>query len=240
MLAAELLKIRRLPTPRLTLAVVLGLITVACVAVLIAQPSPEDAEWYFRAPQLAANIGGTIGAMVLGAWMIGVEFASRTVRLAATVQPDRTRLVTIKLAVTILLLATYSGLILAVTFGAQHLMCQIGDVALPSSVEFNKALGSATTSILWGLFSFALVLLLRSYTAGLIAGIVLALGVDDLVQLIPKVGNYTFGAATNSIFNSFTGDPMDLALSTAIAATAAWIVGVALLGAMRFGLRDLK
>lgn len=238
--AADLAKIRSLPTPRNVLVVVLGLMLAASVIVLLVAPSGSDAEWYHRAPELAAAIGGTIGAMVLGAWIIGVEFSSKTVRLAATAQPSRLGLIGMKLQSALILLAVYSALILGATWGLGALLSSIGGADFPSGEVWDRALGSTVTSLLWGLFAFGLVLLLKSYTAGLIAAIVLAIGVDNLLQLIPKVGRYTFGSATSAIINSFTGDEMDLALWTAIATAAGWLVAIMALGAARFAARDLK
>lgn len=240
MLRAELLKLRSMPTPRVTTAVVLGLMVLASVIVAIVAPGGDNAEWYYRAPELAASIGGTIGALVLGAWVVGVEFSSRTMRLAATVQPARTTLLAIKLATAVIVLVLWSVLVLGATMGLQALMSGIGGVTFPSGEAFDTALGSAVVSVLWGLFAFGLVLALKNYTAGLIAATVLVLGVDNILQLIPKVGDYTFGAATNSILNSFTGEKMDLGITAAILASAAWIVGVGLLGTLRFTARDLK
>jgi len=245
--AAEIAKIRSLPTPRNALLVAIGLMVVASLIVLIVQPGgtaadgSDYAEWYYGAPELAGQIGGSIAAMVLGAWVIGVEFASKTVRLAATVQPARLRFVATKLLVALGLLAAFAAVVLGVTMGLQALMSSIGGVSFPAGKAFDAALGSAVLSLLWGGFAFGLVLALRSYTAGLIAAIVLAIGVDNLLQLIPRVGDYTFGSATSVIFNAITdAPPGEIGTWTALATVAAWIVGITLAGTGRFVARDLK
>ena len=106
---AELLKIRSLPTPRNTTLIVLATILIASVVVLIVSPEQGN-EAYSRVPEAASNITVTIGAMVLGAWMIGLEFASKTIRLVATVQPNRLRFVFTKLVAAKLLLIAFAVL----------------------------------------------------------------------------------------------------------------------------------
>ncbi|MEI6446317.1 MAG: ABC transporter permease [Actinomycetes bacterium] len=241
MLKSELLKIRSLPTPRTALVFVLAAILAACVIVGLVAPEGNAVEWYHRAPDFAVNLVGTIAAMVLGAWVIGLEFSSKTVRLAATVQPARSRLIVTKFLVALGLLTAFAVAVTAVAYLAQLAMCSIGGIDFPSREALDSAVAYTLLSIFWGMFAFGLVLLLRSYTAGLIVSIVLAIGIDNALQLIPKVGKYTFGSATGSVANSITGDnEATLTIGIAVLATLTWIAVVNLAGSVRFSTTDLK
>ncbi len=120
-------------------------------------------------------------------------------------------------------------------------MCSIGGIDFPSQKALDRAVAYTLISIFWGMFAFGLVLLLRSYTAGLIVSIVLAIGIDNALQLIPKVGKYTFGSATGSVANSITGDSeATLTVGIAVLTTLVWIAVVNLAGSVRFSTTDLK
>ena len=241
MLRAELLKIRSLPPPRNALLFVIATILISCLIVGLVAPEGVATEWYHRAPEFASNLFGTIAAMVLGAWVMGVEFSSKTVRLAATVQPARTRLVATKFLAALGLLVTFAVAVAAFTYGAQLLMCSIGGADFPAEDALDSAVSYLLTSIFWGMFAFGLVLLLRSFAAGLIVSIVLAIGIDNALQLIPTVGKYTFGSATTSVANAVTGvGDTTLTVGIAVLTTLVWIAVVNLAGSVRFSTTDLK
>ena len=239
MLRAELLKIRSLPTPRNTTLIVLATILIASVVVLIVSPEQGN-EAYSRVPEAASNITVTIGAMVLGAWMIGLEFASKTIRLVATVQPNRLRFVFTKLVATKLLLIAFAVLCLSFAFAAAALLSSIGSTTFDGGQVFKQILGTLVIALLWGIFAFGLTLLLRSYTGGIVGTLVLALGLDPILQIIPSVGKYSFGSASESISNWISGDPTSLGIWMALLAALAWVLAINALGCLRFVARDLK
>jgi len=240
MFAAELLKVRSMPAPRLALIITLALIVIGAVIVAVIAPEGGAATAYYEVPDLVAQIVVGIGAIVLGAWMFGLEFASKTLRLAATVQPSRPRLVLVKLASAALLLFAYLFVVMAITLLIEALMASVGAVAFPFGQQLDSALSSGVEALLWGVFAFGLALLFRSYTAGLVAALVLALGVDAGLQLIPTVGKYSLGSATSSVGDAITGDAATLALGIALLAVVAWLAVVIGAGAARFITRDLK
>ena len=236
---AELLKIRFLPTPRNTTLAIVAIVAVACVITLLVGPDKGSEAWQ-KAPETAGNVTVLIGAMVLGAWMIGVEFASSTVRLAATVQPDRLRLIWTKLVATKLLIVGFALVTLGVTFGASALMSSIGSSQFAASKTLQAYAGFFVVAVLWGLLAFGFALLLQSYTGGVVAVLVLALALDTALQLIPTVGDYTFGSATAAIAAAINGDPTDLDLWKAILTAGAWLLVVNGGATARFTARDLK
>lgn len=236
---AELLKIRLLPTPRNAVLAILAVLLLTCGITAVVDPDRGSEAWH-RAPELAASITVTVGAMVLGAWMIGVEFASKTGRLAATVQPRRLKLVATKLVAAKLLLLGYLTATLALTFIAEAGMSRIGGSVLDSGKAAATLAGVGAVSLLWGLLAFGFALALRSYTGGVVTAIVVALGVDNGLQQIPRVGKYAFGSAAGSIANAISGDEATLGVGVALLTAIAWLLIVNGLGALRFTARDLK
>jgi len=240
MFAAELLKIRSMPAPRLALIITLALVVVGELIVVLIGPEGDAATAYYEVPDLVAQIIVAIGAIVLGAWMFGLEFASKTLRLAATVQPSRLRLVLVKLGSAAGLLLAYVASVMAITLLIEAIMASVGSVAFPFGQQLDSAISGGVEALLWGVFAFGLALLFRSYTAGLVAALVLSLGVDAGLQQIPTVGKYSLGSATSSLGDAITGGAATLALGVALLAVAVWLVVVIGAGAARFITRDLK
>ena len=245
MFAAELMKIRSMPAPRLALIISVALVVVAAVIVAIVGPTGANASVYDDAPATAASIAVSVGAIVLGAWMIGLEFASKTMRLAATVQPSRLRLVSVKFACALLLVLLYTLVVLVMSLLIEALMASIGSVSFPFTTQLNDSISLLLQSLLWGAFAFALALLFRSYTAGLVGTLVFSLLVDPALQLIPTVGKYSFSSAATAIGNltsggsSLGGEAPTLALGVALITAAGWLVVVIGAGSARFITRDL-
>ncbi|MSX02622.1 MAG: hypothetical protein F2813_05610 [Actinobacteria bacterium] len=240
MFAAELLKVRFMPAPRLALLITVGLVVIGGLLVLTVGPAKGTSTSWYDIPDLIAQIAVAIGAIVLGAWMFGLEFSSKTIRLAATCQPSRVRLVLVKLVSTILLLAVYIVVTFAITLLIEALLASVGQVDFPIETQVKAALGGGIEALLWGVLAFGLTLLFRSYTAGIVAGLVLVLGVDTGLQQIPTVGKYSLGSATTSVGDAVTGDPATLALGAALLTVAVWLIVVTGAGAARFITRDLK
>ncbi len=246
MFAAEMLKIRSMPAPRLALIISLALVLVAAIIVAIVGPTGTNASAYYDAPATAGSIAVSVGAIVLGAWMIGLEFASKTMRLAATVQPSRWRLAAVKFTCALLLILFYSLVVLALSLLIEALMASIGSVSFPFTTQLDDSISLLLQSLLWGAFAFALALLFRSYTAGLVATLVFSLLVDSALALIPTVGKYSFGSATKAIGDlaaggsSFGSGAPSLALGVALVTVAGWLIVLIGAGSARFITRDLK
>ena len=239
MLRVELLKIRRLPTPRWVFIVTFAAVAVAAAVVIGLKPTGQDIDWYIDGPSLAGEIMGPVGAIILGAWVAGLDFASRTMRLSATVQPARGRLLAAKLAAAVILVVVFAAFAFALAFGAAKGCTLYGDVPFPVEDQLRDLGGQALQAALWGLLGFCFALLLRSYIAGLVITLVLAIGVDSLLQLIPTVGRYMFGSATTSLADSIALKGAEFPVAEAAGVAAAWLVVLFVLGAIRFRRSDL-
>lgn len=92
---AEIAKLRYLPTPRYTALVVAAAVVIVGAALLVV--APGDPARYVSIPNTALGLITALGAMVFGAWMATLEFNSGTL----TAEPDRTRVLASKLALTL-------------------------------------------------------------------------------------------------------------------------------------------
>lgn len=239
MLRVELLKARRLPTPRWVFIVTFLAILVASAVVIGLKPTGRDVNWFVDAPGLAGQIMGPVGAIILGAWVAGLDFASRTMRLTATVQPARGRILAAKLTAAVILVVFFCAFAFGVAYGAARGCALYGDAPFDSPVQLRDFGGQALQAALWGLLGFCFALLLRSYIAGLVVTLVLAIGVDTLLQLIPTVGRYMFGSATTSLADSIAQRSAEFPVPEAAGIAAAWLVVLFVLGAIRFRRGDL-
>jgi ABC-2 type transport system permease protein len=239
MLRVELLKIRRLPTPRWVFLVTFLAVLVASAVVIGLKPSGADLNWYADGPTLAASIFGLVGAIILGAWVAGLDFASKTIRLTATMQPSRGRMLDAKLLAALLLVVVFVLFAFGLAFGAAKGCSYYGDAPFVVEAQLRDLGGQALQAALWGMLGFCFALLLRSYIAGLVITLVLAIGVDALLQLVPTVGRYTFGSATASLVDSIALSSSEFTVPQAAGITVAWLAVVFLLGAIRFRRGDL-
>lgn len=239
MLRVELLKIRRLPTPRWVFIVTFLAVLVASAVVVGLKPTGSDASWFIDGPVLAGQIFGPVGAIILGAWVAGLDFASRTIRLSATMQPARGRLLAAKLVAALILVVVFVVFAFGLAFGAARLCALYGDIPFGTEAQLRDLGGQALQAVLWGMLGFCFALLLRSYIAGLVITLVLSIGVDALLQFIPTVGRYTFGSATTSIADSIALKSAEFPVGEAAGIAAAWLVVLFALGAIRFRRGDL-
>ena len=109
----EIIKLRYLPAPRWTAAVVAAAVVIVGAVLLIV--SPEDPSKYVTIPNTAVGIVTTLAGAVFGTWVATLEFSAGTLQRTLTAEPDRMRVLTSKLA-----------LALAVTAiaGARHRCCR--------------------------------------------------------------------------------------------------------------------
>ena len=239
MLRVELVKILKLPTPRWVFIVTFLAVLAGSVAVIALKPSGTDIDWYVDAPSLAAQILGPVGAIILGAWVAGLDFSSRTIRLTATMQPSRGRMLDAKLLAALILVIVFVLFAFGLAFGAAKGCTLYGDVPFPVEQQLRDFGGQALQAALWGMFAFSIALLLRSYVAGLVVALVLAIGVDFLLQQIPTVGRYTFGSATTSLSDSIALKSAEFPVGQAAGIAVVWLAVIFLLGALRFRRGDL-
>lgn len=236
---AELLKMRLLPLPRVV--AILGLASIAIVALITFAVKPDDTDAYRDVPIAMAEIAVMLGAIVFGAWMMGVDFAQGTLRRTMLVEPRRDVQIGFKYAAT---LAGVAAGAVAFTLFAIFL----GELtAMASAVDYRGArvFKSAAATVLQALlvagFSASLTLLLRSFTGGVITSFAVIFVLDGILQLWPAIRDHTFTAAMGDVASAITGDrPHQLSLAVALLVALGWIAAVAIPAAARFMRGDFK
>ncbi len=201
---AELLKLRSMPTPRWTLAILLAFFVGGIVASVIWGVGTDSAVL-----DLAVGLPGQIAALVVGSWMAGVEFGQNTLRRALSADPRRLRLVLSKLAV--LVLAVVAVTVILIVLGT--LIFSLAGSGHATSIEIGtagKILGAwLVADIAWAVTAFSLTLLTRSMAGGLVLSFVFFFVLDGFISLIPKVGDYTIGIALSDLDIAIRGTTDD-------------------------------
>lgn len=232
---AELRKLSALPTPRWTAVIVLACGLLGAVIVFFAGTGGEPAEI------LAAAVGipSWIASIVLGAWMIGVEYGQKTIRRVLSSNPRRLRLLLTKLAVVLGYVAVLT--IVATAFGAILLAIAAsghgGGVGIGQTVDI--ALGSLSQNLVYAAVGFFLALITRSMAGGMTVALAFAFVIDLALSAIPKYGDYSLSLAVTDIYASLVGPELsamgeDPNLGRALLVTAAWLAAFGAASGLRF------
>jgi ABC-2 type transport system permease protein len=241
-MTAELRKLLALPTPRWTLvATIAGVALAALVAALAGPGSGED----MSPVQLGVGLSTTVGAIVLGAWMIGVEYGQKTIRRALSADPGRGRLLLAKLgvvlgAVTVVTVAV--SLVSAPVFSA---IASAHGESMPIRESLEYCLAALFNNLVYATVAFALALMTRSMAGGMALALVFAFVIDSALAAIPAVGDYALGAAVVELMSQIAGTKLDAISDSdpnilrAIAVTAGWLIALVGISAARFARTDV-
>jgi ABC-type transport system involved in multi-copper enzyme maturation permease subunit len=234
---SELLKLLWLPTPRWMLVSATALAFLLCVGVAIdAPPKPSD---YSDAALLAALVSA-IQSIVLGVWMVGLEYGQGTMRRVVAATPARISQLTSKLIVmlvcvvlgTVVLLLMYWALVATTATLANG-------VSIPAD-ELPVEIGAALVFNVGGaVLGFTMALLTRSMAGGIAATFIVTLVVDSALGAIPYVGDYTFGKNITDVESLVRGDDVELWVR-ALALTIGWLVALSAVSWARFVRQDVK
>ena len=241
-MTAELRKLLALPTPRWTLvATIAGVALAALVAALAGPGNGED----MMPVQLGVGLATTVGAIVLGAWMMGVEYGQKTIRRALTADPGRGRLLLAKLgvvlgAVTVVTLAV--SLVSAPVFSA---IASAHGESMPVGDSLQYGLAALFNNLVYATVAFSLALLTRSMAGGMALALVFAFVIDSALSAIPVVGDYALSASVVELMSQIAGTKLDGISESdpnilrALAVTAGWLVALVGVSAARFTRTDV-
>lgn len=236
---AELLKLRLLPTPRVLAAFCFG--SVALVALIALLTQPDDPVTYRDAPAGMAWVAAMVTAIVLGAWVVGLEFAQGTMRRVLIAEPRRGAILlskTAALVAAIALLAAGSAL-LALALGKLTASASGAGYDAGEALRFVPTI--AVQAILVSLLVAALTLLFRSFTGGLIAGFVMLFVIETVLQISPTIADHSFVSALSEIDFTTGGDEAgDRGMAGALLLAFGWIAAFAAPGVARFLRGDFK
>lgn len=234
---AELAKLRCLPTPRWIL-IVAGAFALL-LAIGMAIDAPADARAYSDAG-LAGSAVSTIATLVLGVWIIGMEYGQGTMRRIVAATPARIALLASKFVIllacvvlgTVTIIAAYWAVIAT---GA----AVVNGIGIPADELPDEIGGQLVFNLGIAVLSFSVALLTRSMAGGIATALIVSLVVDSAIGVIPAVGDYTFGKNLGDVSNAIRGDDVEL-VGRAIAVTVGWMVALSVASWLFFARRDVK
>ncbi len=236
---AELLKIRRLPTPALLLALVL--LAPAVAALIVYFVKPDDPSWYHVAPMTTAETVCQIAAVVFGVWVIGIEFAQGTLRRALTAEPRRVHLIVNKMVVVAVVTLAGAALAALVAYWLGALAADLRDVDYAAGTAAKLGVVLVVGAVLVALLSFALGLLSESLTGGIVLAFAVLFVLNGVLSFISAIRDYTFGAALASITDAADPDTASaLGLWGGIGVALAWVAVLMVPALYRFTRSDFK
>ncbi|MGI8944852.1 MAG: hypothetical protein ACR2GL_01250 [Thermoleophilaceae bacterium] len=235
-MAAELEKLRALPTPRWTLIVTVGLVGLALVTVIFSGSAKE--ETYIDAAEVSAGIGSVIGSIVLGVWIAGVEYGQGTMRRVLAADPRRGRLLAAKIGLAI---GAALGLTVVVWAAATALL-PIAASANGASSPAGDILTAGVTSLLanpiYAAIGCAVAVLARSMAGGMTAMLALVFVLDTILTALP-IGDISLGSALRDLGGALEGDGGDREVAGAIAVAVIWVTVLLTAAWVRFTRTDV-
>ena len=236
---AEIAKIRYLPLPRWTGAVVAA--SAVAVGIILYAVEPSGADTYVAVPSAAVGTITLFGGIVLGVWFATLEFSSGTMQRTLTAEPNRSKVLGEKLAVVLLAVAIGGLLMAAGAAGLSNLAADHSGVAIDRAELAGQMFGSVPRWMAAGGIGFGFGLLGRSFGGGIAAALVFVLAFDGLVSFIPGLEDFTFGQLTHDLTNGIGGlGETENGLFVAIVGTVAWCLVIIVPGWIRFLRSDLK
>lgn len=236
---AEIAKVRYLPLPRWTAAVVAAVAVI--VGIVLVAVEPGDAEKYVAIPSAAVGTIAEFAAIVFAVWLATLEFSSGTMQRTLTAEPNRSRVLTDKLVV-VLAAVVIAGLLAAATAGGlSNLAADHAGVGIDRGELAGQLFGAVPTWAAAAAVGFGFGLLARAFGGGIAAALVFVLAFDGLVSFIPGLKNLTFGQLTHDLTNGIGGlGETKNSLAVAILGTLVWCAIVVVPGWIRFLRADLK
>ncbi|HEY1539838.1 MAG TPA: ABC transporter permease [Solirubrobacteraceae bacterium] len=242
-MTAELRKLLALPTPRWTLvATVAGVVIAAVVAALAGPGKGPD-----MAPvQIGVGLVTSVGAIVLGAWMMGVEYGQKTLRRALSADPSRMRLLLAKLGIVLGTVTVVTVVLSAASAPVFSAIASAHGTSMPVADSLQYGLAALFNNLVYATVAFTLALVTRSMAGGMALALVFAFVIDNLLGAIPVVGDYALSAAIIDLMRSISGSKLGDASASdpnvlrAIGVTAVWLVALVGVSVTRFTRTDIE
>lgn len=240
-MSAEFRKLRSLPTPRWTAIVVLGCALLAAVVVYFAGTGGDIEGIYLATTGLPL----WIASIIIGAWMIGLEYGQKTMRRTLSADPRRAHLIGAKLvavaayvAALTLIASLFAGILLSLAAAGQG-----GGPGMEAMVR--SALGALAQNLIYAVVSFFLALLTRSMAGGMTVALAFGFIIDTALSAVPKVGDYSLSQAVTEIYAAIVGSDLagyteDPRIGRAVLITLAWLAAFGLGSGLRFLRSDVN
>lgn len=231
---SELRKIFCLPTPRWVVFAVLAAVLVATGAVALMGAGTED-----LAPTFGLALPPWIASIVVGVWLVGLEYGQKTMRRTLSRNPDRLKMILVKASLGVLAAAFLTALATAVATPLFVIASAGHELKITASEVLRAGLGSMVNNVMVVLIALSLGLLTRSMAGGMAIALGYFFVIDTLLAEIPVIGNYMFGAASSEVFSYISGDSFTEGIegvgpALAAALTVAWAAAFLAVASVRF------
>ena len=242
-MTAELRKLLALPTPRWTLLATIVALAVAALVAAIAGPGKGTD---MIPIQLGVGLASSVGAIVLGAWMMGVEYGSKTLRRALSADPSRPRLLLCKLGVVLGTVTVVTLVLTAVAAPVFSAIASAHGTSMPAADTLQYGLAALFNNLIYATVAFSLALLTRSMAGGMALALVFAFVIDSLLSAIPVVGDYALSAAVVDLMRGIAGSDLgdvgadDPNILASLGVTAVWLVTLLGISVARFTRTDIE
>jgi ABC-2 type transport system permease protein len=236
---AELAKVRYLLLPKYTAALVAAAVVITGVVMLVVAPTQPSK--YIDIPNAATGTIIQFAAIIFGVWLSTLEFSAGTMQRTLTAEPNRSRVLTDKLLVVVLVTLVAGILVAAAAGGFSHLAASRAHVRIDNGELAGTLFGAIPSWIAGSVVGFGAGLLTRSFGGGIAVALVFVLAFDGAVSFIPPLKHLTYGQLTADMTDNIGGfgDPRN-GLGVAILGTVIWCLILVVPGWLRFLRGDLK
>lgn len=236
---AELLKVRSMPTPLWCLLALVALALLGLAAVW---------RWGLGSEMLAFDLAigfpSAVASIVFGAWVFGVEYGQKTMRRTLAADPRRFRLFVAKFLGAAVLVAAVTVALYLVALPLYDFAAGQHDQGVSIAESRELLLSGLIGNLVYVLVAGALVLITGSFAGGLTTALAFVFVLDNVLSLVPKVGDYSLGVALGDILLSIR--PSQELVSESVHSVpvaslilAGWLVVLAGLGWLRLWRSDV-
>jgi ABC-2 type transport system permease protein len=231
--------VRYLALPRYTAALIAAAVIITGIVLLVV--APKDPAKYIDIPDSVIGLMIQFGAIVFGVWLSTLEFSAGTMQRTLTAEPNRSRVLTDKLAVVILVTLVGGVLVAAAAGGFSHLAATRAHVHIDNGRLAGTLFGAIPSWIAGSIVGFGAGLLTRSLGGGIAVALIFVLALDGLVSFVPPLKHLTYGQLTSDMTDRIGGggNPYN-GLGIAVLGTIIWCLILVVPGWLRFLRGDLK
>lgn len=234
-MAAELHKLRFLPTPRWTAVACLCFALMGAIATLF--DGSLRSSTYVDAAEVITGVGTVIGSIVLGVWVAGVEYGQNTMRRVLAADPRRGRLFAAKVAVAVAAALLLTVVVWAASIVLMAITSSMNGADSPVRDLLTVSAKSFVANPVYAAIGCSVAMLARSMAGGMTAMLALAFVLDAALTALP-VGDISIGSALREIGRGIEGKG-DQAVGHAVRVTFAWLVVMLAAAWVRFTRTDV-
>lgn len=237
---SELRKMVYLPTPRWAAIGVVAAVVVAAAAVALTGAGEDD---FARVFGLA--LPTWIASLVVGVWLVGLEYGQKTMRRTISRNPNRVKLVMTKVALGVLAATFLTALATAVAVPLLTIASAGHELKITTTEVLRSGLGSLAINVVGVVMALSLALLTRSMAGGMAVALGFFFVIDTILTRIPVVGGYMFEAVSSEVFSELSRDRFSAGIEGvgivfAVALTLVWAALFLAAGVARFAGSDVE